>query len=571
MKKKNFLWSLLTVIMVGLLSVGLSSCKKDEDPELSISPEKLEFGVSADSKPVSIASNVGWTVTANKEWITVSQTSGKNNGTIYIDVDENKEFGDKRTGRVTITASEGGITHTVEINQKGVTAQLEVSPSSPSTIKGEGGTLSFQVTSNLNWSVSSNENWLTLNQNEGNGNATITAVATPNGSSSSRTATLTFSGKEGNASSVKITVSQEAGGISVTPTSASLLGEKGSTANLSVIATGNWTLSGYPDWLHPSATNGVGNTNIVLTSLSANDMSDEPRTATLIFSSNGMSAKVDVTQKSILPSGLRVETSNMTIMSDGFACDLKFGPNTKGYREAFFTEDAVKTMTDRDIYNKLMEQTEYSGSIDYTFLPAWVDSNTSLVYCVAAYGNESNSDGSHKYGPITIERITTKAQTIYDDMYLTFSYNSSRWTVSAARQGSYGQRCDEFYYLAAEDDMADELALYANRVTYALLAHLFFKPNIEKDRNWNYCNGPQTMNWSRSGDRFFCSTWGIDRDTKEFSAELSWIYRDLSSSSAREIKREKTNSSEWNKPFRRPTQAEINKIRNSLRVIRVSK
>lgn len=576
MKKKNYLWNLLAIVMMAMLSVGLQSCflfggDDDDDPELSISTEKLDFGVSADSKSISIASNVGWTVTANKEWITVSQTSGKGNGTIYIDVEENKEFGEKRTGRVTITANEGGITHTVEISQKGVTAQLEVSPSSPSTIKGEGGTLSFYVTSNLSWSVNSNENWLTLNQNEGNGNAAITAIATPNGSSSPRTATLTFSGKEGNASSVKITVSQEAGGISVTPTSASLLGEKGSTANLSVVATGSWNLSGCPDWLHSSATNGVGNTNIVLTTLSANDMIDEPRTATLVFSSNGMTATVVVSQESTLPSGLRVEIKNMTIMSDGFACDLKFGPNAKGYREAFFTEAAMQTMTDRDIYEELMKKTEYNSLEDYAFLNTYVEPNTKLIYCVAAYGNENNDDGSHKYGPITIERITTKAQTIYDDMYLTFSYNSSRWTVSAARQGSYGQRCDEFYYIAAEDDVADMLALYANRLTYAFLAHLYFKPSIEKDRNWNYCNGPQTMNWSRSGDRFFCATWGIDRDTKEFSAELSFIYHDLSSSSAREMKREKTNSSEWNKPFRRPTQAEINKIRNSLRVIRVSK
>ena len=239
--------------------------------------------------------------------------------------------------------------------------------------------------------------------------------------------------------------------------------------------------------------------------------------------------------------------------------------------QTFFTEAAVQTMTDKDIYNKLMEQTEYSGSIDYTFLPDWVEPNSNLVYCVAAYGNESNSDGSHKYGPITIRHITTRSQTIYDDMYLTSSYNSSRWTVTAARQGNYGQRCDEFYYIAAEDDLADEYYFYVKRVTYALLAHLVFRPEIEADRNWNYCNGPQTMNWLRSGDKFFCSTWGIDRDTKEFSAELSFVYRDLSESSASEMKRLKSNPSDWNKPFRRPTQAEISKMRNSLRIIKVRK
>ena len=449
--------------------------------------------------------------------------------------------------------------------------ELKVTPSSIKFAATDPESVTFEIECNTKWSISIDEDWLEVSSYSGKNDETIEVTAEENKGGEKRTANITIYAEN---LERKVKVTQEADeqkGISVTPTTPSLLGEKGSSATLSVVATGNWTLSGCPDWLHSSATNGVGNTNIILTALSANDMSDEPRKATLTFSSNETSAIVSVSQESTLPSGLRVETSNMTIMSDGFACDLKFGPNTKGYREAFFTEDAVQTMTDRDIYNKLMETTEYSGSIDYTFLPDWAGPGSNLVYCVAAYGNESNSDGSHKYGPITIERITTRSQTVYDDMYLTSSYNSSRWTVTAARQGNYGQRCDEFYYVAAEDELADEYYFYASRVTYALLAHLIFKPRIIADRNWNYCNGPQTMNWSRSGDKFFCSTWGIDRDTKEFSAELSCIYRDLSESAASEMTRMCSDPSDWNKPFRRPTLTEINKMRNSIRIIKVSK
>ena len=559
-------------MMAAVLAMGVSSCGDDDDPVLIISDEKLDFKQSEDSKNFEITSNVGWSVQTDEEWIIVSPQNGNGTADVHVKVKENNEFGEQRKGSITVTATKGSIVRTIDVSQDGIKAMLEVSPTSPSVIKGEGGTQNFQITSNLDWSVSSSDpTWLTINQNEGNGNASIIATATANGTSSSRTATLTFSGKQVNVNSVKITITQEAGGISVSPTTPSLLPEKGSTTNITVTATGRWELKGCPDWLHTSALDGVGNTTITLTTLSANDMSDEDRKATLTFTSNGMTTAIVVSQMGGCPQGLRVETSNMTIMCDGFACDLKFGPNTKGYREAFFTEAALQTMTDRDIYNKLMEQPECSGSIDITFLPTWVEPNTNIIYCVAAYGNESNSDGSHKYGPITIERITTKAETIYDDMYLTSSYNSSRWTVTAARQGNYGQRCDEFYYVAAEDDVADDYYLYANRVTYAFLAHLIFKPNIEYNKNWNYCNGPQTMNWTRTGNKFFCATWGIDRDTKKFSAELSWLYRDLTESSVREMKRVKSSPSEWNKPFRRPTQAEINKMRNSLHVIKVGK
>ena len=176
MKKKNFLWSVLATMMVGLLSVTFTACGDDDpEPELKVSSEKLDFGMNADSKSFSITSNVGWTVVGNKDWITINQPSGSDNGTVYVDVEKNEDFSE-RSGRITITASKGGIIRYVDVKQAGIEAKLEVSPTSPSTVKGEGGTLSFQVSSNLNWSVSSSESWITLSTNEGNGNSSITAT-----------------------------------------------------------------------------------------------------------------------------------------------------------------------------------------------------------------------------------------------------------------------------------------------------------------------------------------------------------------------------------------------------------
>lgn len=576
MKKKDYLWSLLVIVMAATLSVGLSSCKDDDDnPYLEEpTPSNFEIEIEGESdKYFDIKSNVNWKVSSDKTWIKVrqGQEEGGDNATIYFSVEKNENYGDARKGTITISSTTKGVnSRYVYITQKSKQPQFDVSPTSVSPIKGDGGTVNFNVTANLAWQVSSNQSWLTIDKNEGDGNGFVTATAEPNGTSSSRSATLTFSGKEGNASPITVTISQEPGGISVSPISASMLGEKGSTNTLTVTATGAWTLVGCPDWLHASATSGTGTTSITLTALTEN-WSDQERSATLTFMANTLSATATITQRGTLPTGLRVETSNITLMSDGFACDLTFGPNAKGYKEAFFTEEAMQTMTDHDIYEKLMEQTEYNSLWNYTFLPGWVDPNTKLIYCVAAYGNENNDDGTHRYGPITIEHVTTKSETIYDDMYLTASYNSSRWVVTAARAGNYGQRCDEYYYLAAEGDLADDLYFYANRVTYALLAHIYFKPMIAADENAGYLNGPQTLNFTRKDDVFFCTTWGIDRDTKEFSAELSLpVYYNLTSSS-RELERVKSGSSDWNKPHRRPTQTEIQKMRNALKIIKVSK
>lgn len=442
-----------------------------------------------------------------------------------------------------------------------VTGVPNIELSSEGTAVTAGITVSVE---NTDWNVMSNEGWLHANKN----GQTVMVSADKNQNTDERKGTIIISATKDSKQTYTLYVTQKGvtAQIAVSPTSASLLCDKGSTTNLTVTATGSWNLLNLPDWIHASATSGVGNTTIVLTALSEN-WSDESRSTVLTISSDNLSTSCTVSQLPSLPSGLRVECYNETLMSDGFAYDLKFGPNAKGYKEAFYTESRYLTMTDRDIYNELMKNTEYNKLADYAVLPGVVDPGTTLIYCVASYGNDNNPDGTHKYGPITIVRITTKQQTLQDDMYMTSSYTSSQWKVTTSRTGQYGQKCDEYYYYAAEGDFAETLATYYQYFTYAYIAHMYFKPMIAKNSNDGYKYGPQTMNFNRNKDKFFCVTWGIDRETKQFSADLSnAVYRDLSSSSSRAKVRQKMTQSDLNKPFIHPSRAEIAQLRNVIRV-----
>ena len=354
--------------------------------------------------------------------------------------------------------------------------------------------------------------------------------------------------------------------VSVSPTSVSLLSTEGSATTISITSNSSWTISGCPDWLHMTATSGQGNTSVTLTTKSEN-FSAQERSATLTVSTAASSATCVVKQDKYFSEGLDVSTLNMTIMSDGFACDLQFGPKTKGYKEAFFTESQLRTMTDRDIYNKLMEQTEYSESADYTFSPI-VDPGTTIVYCIAAYGNENNADGSHKYGPMTMERITTTSPTVWADMYVTTNYNSTRWTGTAQKYGTYGTRCQKYYYFGSES-VASTLWLYYNYAPYAALAHMYYKPIIA-DYPDDYAVSGQSFYYNRSGNEFFFGVWGID-DNNNYSAEHTASYIDLSSSVNIPMKvvKKPVDSSEWNQPRSMPTKAEVEKIRKSVKVMRV--
>ncbi|MBU3011410.1 discoidin domain-containing protein [Polaribacter vadi] len=73
-----------------------------------------------------------------------------------------------------------------------------------------GGTINFDVSSNINWLITDNADWLTLNVNNGMNGATISATATTNNSGANRTATITIS-EDGGELSQTINVTQSDG------------------------------------------------------------------------------------------------------------------------------------------------------------------------------------------------------------------------------------------------------------------------------------------------------------------------------------------------------------------------
>jgi endoglucanase len=86
---------------------------------LNVSTTSVSFGSAAASQSVSITSNTSWTVSDNQTWLSVSPTSGSNNGSTSISVTANTSTS-SRTGAVTISG--GGITRTVNVAQSGTTA-----------------------------------------------------------------------------------------------------------------------------------------------------------------------------------------------------------------------------------------------------------------------------------------------------------------------------------------------------------------------------------------------------------------------------------------------------------------
>jgi len=115
--KKNFLWSMLATMMVGLLSIGLTSCdSKSSDPDEVSVMGSGSFSKSGGYQTITVKSNTDWTVSGAPGWLSVSPSQGKGNGSFTITASENKE---KSSRNCTLYINAGSASTQIGVYQDG--------------------------------------------------------------------------------------------------------------------------------------------------------------------------------------------------------------------------------------------------------------------------------------------------------------------------------------------------------------------------------------------------------------------------------------------------------------------
>jgi hypothetical protein len=187
---------------------------------LTLTPSSATVPPSISTGTVQVTSTnqqLTWTATSNQSWLTItSGSSGTGNGTIQYTAAGNTTVSN-RTATITVAPATGTAV-TAVVTQAGTTATI--SPTSAS-VAGTGGTGSFSFLTNndtLQWTVSTDQSWLTLTSpSSGVGDATMNWAAGANPSTTSRTGTITIS--EAAVPALTFTVTQQGltGTITVTP------------------------------------------------------------------------------------------------------------------------------------------------------------------------------------------------------------------------------------------------------------------------------------------------------------------------------------------------------------------
>ena len=162
---------------------------KKFEAELALSASEVAANAAGvfQNPVVTVTANGPWTAAISDNWIAVDKeegAAGETKVTVYV---RPNETGADRTGTVTFTNRTKKAVLTVKQGNEFVKASVE-------TISTAELEATFDITSNIDWTVTSSESWAKVSPAEGNGNATVTITMDPL-ASGTRTAKITVAAK----------------------------------------------------------------------------------------------------------------------------------------------------------------------------------------------------------------------------------------------------------------------------------------------------------------------------------------------------------------------------------------
>lgn len=192
-----------------------AACSKDDNGkdspmnpsqtvEVAVSPESLNPTVAAQTLELSVNATADWSIKSNVSWISCRPSGGvKNEPTLLkVNFEENKEF-EQRTAELNIVSG-NKVIKTIPVVQ-GYSTQVSTSVSSL-TMSGEGSSQQVTITSNTDWTASTDCDWMSVSPSTGKkGDTAMSITCRENSGDDTRTGKVIVSYADGTA---EITVSQ---------------------------------------------------------------------------------------------------------------------------------------------------------------------------------------------------------------------------------------------------------------------------------------------------------------------------------------------------------------------------
>ena len=261
---------------------------------VNVNPLDIVCGASGGEFTVEVSSNVEWEV-ITPQWVTSSMMDGSNDATLTLTISpmEGDHVGN-REGEVVISGPESVSAKVNVIQSVSPSSSIQVVPENLS-FACTGETKTVAVTAEDSWIATIGEEWVVLNQNEGQGIAEISVTVGENPMYEVRQTNVVFN-TVGGAQAVLV-IRQEASPnphfLEVSPL-VFQFGKEGGEREISVSCDADWGFDLDCDWLSLSQQSGTGNATVVLTA--EPNILLEPRTMDFRIKSGVLNAQLTASQ-----------------------------------------------------------------------------------------------------------------------------------------------------------------------------------------------------------------------------------------------------------------------------------
>jgi hypothetical protein len=180
---------------------------------LYASVSNMSIPVAGGLFEVSITSNLNWALSTEADWLTLNPTSGSGYGTFTVTIAENTT-GIVRNSSIALqstNASGNELSLSISVSQadsEPIYIELSTDEITADATESES---TFNISSNTSWTISTDSDWIQINPESGENNATISVSTLANESPSPRSGILTISDNAGISKQITVTQSGNIG------------------------------------------------------------------------------------------------------------------------------------------------------------------------------------------------------------------------------------------------------------------------------------------------------------------------------------------------------------------------
>lgn len=148
---------------------------------VSVKADPLNYEIGSGAYSLTITSEADWNTSTAGSWISVDPSSG-GPGTTEVTVSVTPNDGvNERDGSVYFRFRNSGLQIAeIPVHQDGVVLELAVDEWVNNNVSSKGGTLTFQLTTNISWNITSSPEFLTFTPSSGTGSTLLTATISEN-------------------------------------------------------------------------------------------------------------------------------------------------------------------------------------------------------------------------------------------------------------------------------------------------------------------------------------------------------------------------------------------------------